>query len=261
MKWSNDVPTPVPSSKPEHAANLAEEAYQKSWDTPAEPIGPVTTLAERITPSRADVTEDQVAEFKRKVMMPEVMYPRVDAEIWQRHVLKDTNPKDAAGSARIDFSLMDPNAMAELCLAMEEGGTKYGYYNYTVVGVKSRTYVAAAMRHLFKWLMGEERDPKTGVHHLGSTMACAMILLSAMARDKLVDDRPPSNRSASTQLDEFEARVMKVREVFKHYSPKHYTIEDTQNGTRDQIYSPGAQVPAQGSLPREDAQPVQGRHA
>ncbi len=171
---------------------------------------------------------------------------------------KDSNPKDVAGSARIDFSLLDPYALAELTLAMEEGRTKYGAYNYTVVGVKARTYVSAGMRHFFKWLLGEERDPKTGVHHLGSVMACAMILLSAISRSKLVDDRPPSNPRASAQLDEFEARVRHVREVFKGFSPHHYTIKDS-NGTGEQIHPKGAQAPAEGDLPREDAQRVPGR--
>lgn len=167
--------------------------------------------------------------------------------------VKDTNPKDAAGSARIDFSLLDPIALAEMTLAMEEGRTKYGAYNYTVSGVKSRVYVAAGIRHFFKWLCGEDRDPKTGVHHLGSVMACAMILLSAMSRGKLIDDRPPSNRNASAQLDEFEARVKMVREVFKDFRPRHYTIEDTQHGTGEQTDTKSAQAPAEGDLSRKNA--------
>lgn len=177
--------------------------------------------------------------------------------------IKQSNPKDAAGSARIDFSLFDPFALAEACLAMEEGRTKYGAYNYTVVGVKSRTYVSAAMRHLFKWLMGEERDPKTGVHHLGSTIACAMVLLSAINRNKLVDDRPPSVSDASARLDAFEARVKHVREVFKDHNPKHYTIEDTQHGNRTgEQKDPGSkQAAAPIGVQREDAQSLPGRDA
>ena len=158
-------------------------------------------------------------------------------------MVKDTNPKDVAGSARIDFSLLDPIALAELTLAMEEGRTKYGAYNYTVAGVKARVYISAGIRHFFKYLLGEDRDPKTGVHHLGSVMACAMIIICAASRGKLFDDRPPSNQRASNQLDEFEARVKMVREVFKDFSPKHYTIEDTQNGTGKPIHPEGAQAP------------------
>lgn len=177
-------------------------------------------------PNRVDMPMDQTGLFTR--------HPLVDRR-------KDTNPKDAAGSARIDPTLVSPFAVAECALAMEEGATKYGRYNYTVVGVKSRVYIAAAMRHLWKYLLGETRDTKTGVHHLGSVMACAAILIDAEVRSKLVDDRPPSHKEASSWLDGLEARVKKVREVFKDYSPRHYSIEDTQDGTGKPLHSPSSQ--------------------
>lgn len=175
--------------------------------------------------------------------------------------IKATNPKDVAGTARIDMSLVPVIAIAEEALAFEEGATKYGAYNYTAVGVKSRVYIGAALRHLFKWLLGEERDPKTGVHHLGSVRACMGILLDAQSRGKLNDDRPPSLRDASARLDGLEARVSHVREVFSGYYPRHYTIEDSQNvkGTGEQIHRAGAQEAGQKCTSREDAQPLQGR--
>jgi len=175
--------------------------------------------------------------------------------------VKDSNPKDVAGSARIDFTLISPFAMAEETLALEEGGSKYGYYNYQVVGVKNRVYIAAIFRHAFKYLMGEERDPKTGVHHLGSIRACAGIIIDAKARGKLIDNRPPSHKGASSLLDSMEARVRQVRDVFATFNPRHFTIEDTQdgNGTREQNDSGASQEAAAGDLPGEDAQHVQGR--
>lgn len=160
---------------------------------------------------------------------------------------KDSNPKDVAGSARIDMTLLSAMALAEESLAMEEGGSKYGYYNYTVVGVKTRVYVAAAFRHLWKYLMGEDRDPKTGVHHLGSVRACAGIILEAESRNKLTDDRPPANPAASSWLDNMEARVKQVRDTFKEFRPRHFT-RDQLDGTGKQIHSAGAQAPGQEGL-------------
>jgi len=175
--------------------------------------------------------------------------------------MKDSNPKDAAGSARIDLTLISPFAIAEEALAMEEGAAKYGRYNYTVVGVKARVYVGALLRHVFKWLLGEERDPKTGVHHLGSARACIGILIDAQVRGKLMDDRPPSHKEASSWLDAMEARVITVREAFAGHSPRHYTIEDTEygQGAGEQIHreytSPSTRVRVRG----EDAQRLSGR--
>lgn len=213
-------------------------AIPSSWRSPAPSRDTTGEFEQRLKPSRADVTPEMLASLT-----------------------KDTNPKDAAGSARIDPTLISPFAIAECALAMEEGATKYGAFNYTVVGVKARVYLAAATRHLWKYLLGETRDPKTGVHHLGSVMACASILIDAEVRSKLTDDRPPSHKDASEQLDGMEARVKRVREVFKSYSPRHYTIEDTQHGTREPIHTQGAQAPTEGDLPGEDAQPIPGRDA
>lgn len=141
---------------------------------------------------------------------------------------KDSNPKDIMGSNRIDLSLVSTAAMAEEALAMTEGAVKYGLYNYRIVGVKSRVYISAALRHLFRYLAGEDRDPKTGVHHLGSVRACVGIILDAQAQGKLIDNRPPAQPALSQLLDALEARVSTLKEVFKDFSPRHYTIEDTR---------------------------------
>jgi hypothetical protein len=229
-----------------------ERNAKSAWNKPAPSIGPVPGFADRVRPSvyRADVTPADIEEMMRLARTTGLI-----------EAVKDTNPKDAAGSARIDATLVSPFSIAEMALAMEEGAAKYGAFNYTVVGVKARVYVGAAMRHLWKYLLGETRDPKTGVHHLGSVMACAGILIDAEVRGKLNDDRPPSEKSASTWLDEMEARVKRVRGVFSTFSPRHYTIEDTQNGTGEPLHTSSAQAPAEGDLPREDAQPLPGRDA
>lgn len=177
-----------------------------------------------------------------------------------RRAAKDSNPKDVAGSARIDMTLISAVACAEEALAMEEGGAKYGYYNYTVAGVKTRVYIAAAFRHLWKYLMGEDRDPKTGVHHLGNVRACAGIILEAESRKKLTDDRPPANPAASSWLDDMEARVKHVRDTFKGFRPRHFT-RDQIDGTGKQIHSAGAQEAGQARVSGEDAQRFSGRDA
>jgi hypothetical protein len=169
-----------------------------------------------------------------------------------RRVPKDPNPKDALGSARIDLSLISSVAMMEEALAMGEGAIKYGAYNYAHAPVKSRVYVAAILRHIWKYLMGEERDPKTGVHHLGSVRASAGILLTADAYGTLIDDRPHPLKGASDRLDAMEARVKHLRELFKSFDPKHFTREQ-ENGAREQVHPEGAQAPQQGDLSRKDA--------
>ena len=139
---------------------------------------------------------------------------------------KPTNPKDALGSTRLDLSLPSPFASGEEALAFEEGLCKYGRHNYRIIGIRASIYLAAALRHLWKFIMGEDRDPKTGVHHLGSVRACVGIILDAHGYGKLTDDRPPRAPGFSAWLDEMEARVKFLRDLFKDHDPKHYTIKD-----------------------------------
>ena len=106
---------------------------------------------------------------------------------------KPTNPKDRAATSRLDLSLFPQTAVIYGALAMTEGDLKYGGYNWRVAGVRASVYVAAAMRHLFKWYNGEWADPKTQVPHLGSAIAGLAVLVDAIQCHQLNDDRPPES--------------------------------------------------------------------
>ncbi len=137
--------------------------------------------------------------------------------------IKDTNPKDAAASTRLDLSLFPMSAIAHGAHAMAEGNLKYGGYNWREAGVLASVYVAAGMRHLFKFFNGQDHDPKTLVHELGSVMACCGILIDAIESGKLVDDRPPSQDMAA-MLDRFEEKIKHLHTVFPPAkSPGRYT--------------------------------------
>jgi hypothetical protein len=154
--------------------------------------------------------------------------PLTGSEFSEYVSAKPSNPKDALGTNRIPLDIVSAIAIAEESLAMVEGMVKYGKYNYRGVGVRASIYLGAAHRHLQKYQNGENRDPKTGVHHLGSARACLGVLLDAEAQGKLTDDRPPSNPEMSRLLDEFEARVKHLKELFKDHDPKHWSIADNE---------------------------------
>lgn len=141
---------------------------------------------------------------------------------------KATNPKDNLGSTRIDLSLIISAAAAEEALAYTEGLVKYGRNNYRILGVGAVTYIAAALRHIFKWFLGEDRDPETGVHHLGNARACLGIIIDAASYGKLTDDRPPSNKGFADELNALELRVKVLKDMHKDKNPKHYTIKDSE---------------------------------
>lgn len=148
---------------------------------------------------------------------------RVFAAAPEVKVVDAENPKDVAGTNRLDMSLVEPVAIAEECLAMMEGLCKYGRANYLAGKIVGMIYIAACFRHIWKWIAGEERDQKTGVHHLGSARACLGIVLAAQQYGTLVDNRPPHRKGFSDLLDSFESRVAHLKSLHKDKNPTHYT--------------------------------------
>lgn len=152
---------------------------------------------------------------------------------------KPTNAKDRAASHRLDLTLFPMTAIAYGALGMTEGDCKYGGYNYRVGGVQASVYVAAAMRHLADWFNGQECDPKTGVPHIASALACGAILADAIECGVLVDDRPPE-MNMKDLLDRFEQKVKTLHEMYPE-GPNRYT-EKLHGKPKISTYTPRTQA-------------------
>lgn len=127
----------------------------------------------------------------------------------------DTNPKDRAGSCRVDLSLFPPAGVIHGAHAMMDGADKYDPYNWREKKVRARVYIAAAQRHLLDYLDGEDTADDSGAHHLGHAMACCAIILDAMETGNLVDDRPVPGK-ASAILKRLEAAIRSKKNPPQH---------------------------------------------
>lgn len=76
---------------------------------------------------------------------------------------KETNPKISVGVAKVPFSTLPTQVMAEVGLAMMEGALKYGRHNYRKAGCRASVYYDAAMRHLTSYWEGQDIDPDSGL--------------------------------------------------------------------------------------------------
>lgn len=108
--------------------------------------------------------------------------------------LPDDNPKTAFGAAKPPLFPIPPVAILQLGLAMESG-RKYGFFNWRERTITFSIYYDAMLRHLFRYLDGEEIDPDSSVHHLAHVMASCAIILDAQANGKFNDDRPRPGRA------------------------------------------------------------------
>ncbi|MGN6819302.1 MAG: dATP/dGTP diphosphohydrolase domain-containing protein [Sphingomonas sp.] len=100
------------------------------------------------------------------------------------------NPKDLVGATKPDVSLVPPAGILWEAQAMMDGARKYGPYNWRENKVLARVYVAAAIRHLYQYLDGEDVDPISQAKHIGHARACLGIIADATVTGNLKDDRP-----------------------------------------------------------------------
>ena len=140
---------------------------------------------------------------------------------------KLTNPKDRAGSAKLDLGLVPDTMTVYAAMAFTEGALKYGAFNWRVAGVRNSIYRAALDRHIKKYWNGEWADPKTKAPHLANALACIAITLDAHVVGKLTDDRPPI-ADLTSLIDQAEGLVSHLKAMSIDHHPHHCTIMDGQ---------------------------------
>jgi hypothetical protein len=86
------------------------------------------------------------------------------------------------------MALLDPKVMVEMAKVLTHGAKKYGKYNWRS-GLTSTRTTAAALRHVFAYLDGNDTDKDSGEHHLACAMVELMFTLHFSLTRKDLDDR------------------------------------------------------------------------
>lgn len=68
------------------------------------------------------------------------------------------------------------------------GAKKYGAFNYRK-GMSWSRLIGAALRHLFAFARGENKDPESGLLHLAHCACCILMLIDAVLLELGEDDR------------------------------------------------------------------------
>lgn len=143
---------------------------------------------------------------------------------------KDTNPKDALGTAKWrNFVTVPFQVLWELGIAMLEGSLKYGRHNYRASGVRASVYVDAALGHIHQYWEGEDDDPDSAAHlsHITKAIASLTVLRDAQMNDFLVDDRPPAILNLDGVRTKLQAAADSLWAEHADKNPHHYSqLED-----------------------------------
>ena len=86
------------------------------------------------------------------------------------------------------MDLLDPYAMEELAKVLTFGAKKYAPDNWRK-GITYARLVAAALRHIFAFMLGQDKDPETELPHPAHAMCCMMFLVWMMKERPNLDDR------------------------------------------------------------------------
>lgn len=137
---------------------------------------------------------------------------------------KDTNPKDAIGTAKWrQFTVVPMQVLWEVGVGMLEGTLKYGRHNYRGAGVRASVYVDAALGHIHQFWEGEDIDKDSGLSHVTKAICSLFVLRDAMMNEMWNDDRPPKARDMDKLRDELGKLVAENFERYAHKDPHHYT--------------------------------------
>lgn len=90
--------------------------------------------------------------------------------------------------SKVRFELMSVPAMQAIAEVMTFGARKYTDHNWRKGFAWSRL-IGAAIRHLFAWIGGEDKDPESKLSHLAHVGCCIMFLLEHEIRKLGTDDR------------------------------------------------------------------------
>lgn len=87
-----------------------------------------------------------------------------------------------------DMSLLSNTALVKIAQVMSYGKRKYSANNWRG-GLHWSRPLAAAARHLYAYIGGEDKDPETGFSHLAHACCCLMFILEFEETHKELDDR------------------------------------------------------------------------
>lgn len=101
--------------------------------------------------------------------------------------------KDSKSGLRYDgdkpkMDLLSPIAIIGMSDVLTFGAKKYADHNWRK-GMKWGRTIACLLRHTFKFMMGEDIDPESGLPHVDHIACNAMFLQEYFRTHKELDDR------------------------------------------------------------------------
>jgi hypothetical protein len=87
------------------------------------------------------------------------------------------------------LSMLPWEALNEVAMVQKYGADKYqDFHNYRK-GMKVSRHISCAIRHLAKYMLGEDKDQESGCSHLAHAACRILFVLQNLAEKTAIDDR------------------------------------------------------------------------
>jgi hypothetical protein len=91
-------------------------------------------------------------------------------------------------TGKVPLELLPPEALTEIAKVLAFGAEKYGRHNWRK-GMAWSRLIGAILRRLFAWMLGEDKDPESGLSHLSHAGCDLLFLLTYELTESGTDDR------------------------------------------------------------------------
>jgi len=125
-------------------------------------------------------------------------------EIVDEDTTKSGGAKQTAG--KLPLELTPWLSVMEMVRVLEFGAQKYDAWNWSK-GLKYMSCIASTMRHLLKFMAGEDLDEESGLSHIAHAMCNCAFLLHFVRMGGGTDDRPKALHGMMSALSVPDAKL------------------------------------------------------
>lgn len=155
----------------------AERALEKGNIT-------ITSMTSPLPSDETVIKETGEIAFFLKALIDSNVEPLTEEQV--NKILEPTPAFVKHDSGKLRWDLLPWYVTEEVVEVLTYGATKYTPNNWRNAGDTLR-FLAAAMRHISAYAMGQKRDPETGIHHLAHAI-CNLMFIVEWEKDHNVTD-------------------------------------------------------------------------
>lgn len=122
----------------------------------------------------------------------------------EEDIKKSKEPKDLSYGKKPPLSLVPPSAIIYASKALEDGARKRSAYNWRNSKISIMQTLDKTLRHLYKYLDGQDEDEESGLPELSHAIADLCVLIDAIETDSVEDDRPKYGVTAALLVQHTE---------------------------------------------------------